>query len=159
MRLSVNMLSLLPEERIIIDSNSWENIGTPYDLRCTPQGKELEVKYHNGDYLYLRFLELASADQATRRYSSDVFNSHLDINYPITVVEINMSIGGTSINLTLSETTFGGNTIKGGLMSHCGFGIVLSNTGLDWLQNPKWKLQSKVEHVEGTNIVKVKFGR
>ena len=159
LRLSVNMLSTQPEERIIIDSNSWENIGKPIDLRSPPQGKELEVNYANGDYLYLRFLVLKSADEANKKYNTDIFDSNVDIHFPITALEINMSIGGTTINFSPYETTFASNTIKGGLMSHCGVGLALGNTGINWLQNPKWKLQSKVEHMDNSNIIKVKFGR
>lgn len=156
LRLSVNMLSILSEERIIIDSNSWENIGKPVDLRSPPQGKELEIKYYNGDYLYLRFLELLSADEATARYDQNFFYNNSDINFPITVVEVNMSIGGTNINFKPLETTLGSNTIKGGLMSHCGMGLGLQNTGLSWLQNPIWNLQSRVTPVEGTNVIKAR---
>ncbi|PCI57393.1 MAG: HNH endonuclease [Gammaproteobacteria bacterium] len=158
LRLSINMLSIQPEERLIIDSNSWENIGNPIDLRCPPQGKELEVKYANGDQLYLHFFVIKSAKEANEKYNSNIFASHSDIVFPITVVEINMSIGGTSINFSPLETTFSTNTIKGCMMSKCSVGLSLNNTGIDWLQNPKWKFQSKFDYVDGSNIINVKFG-
>ena len=37
LRLSVHMLSMQAEERLIINDNSWENIGSPTDLRSPPQ--------------------------------------------------------------------------------------------------------------------------
>ncbi len=159
LRLSINMLSLNAEERLVVKDNSWENIGNPIDLRCPPQGKELEVKYANGDYLYLKFFELKSSDEATKRFKNDIFKSNESVNFPITVVEVNMNIGGTKIQLSPESTTFGGGQIHGGFMSHCGCGILLDGTGVVWAQNPKWKLAQRVELVDGTNIINVKFGK
>ncbi|MGL6359831.1 hypothetical protein ACSZNK_18905 [Aeromonas hydrophila] len=153
-RLSLNMLSLLPEERLIIDENSWENIGKPLDLRSPPQGKELEVSYHNGDYLYLHFLEIFTAEQLQSKYSvSDVSC----FNFPITVVEINFAIGGTNINFSNDGTQIMGSNISASVMSHCNVGICIE-TGIEWLQNPKWKLAKKYETQEG-NVIKVAFGK
>ncbi|MGO2512756.1 hypothetical protein [Marinomonas polaris] len=157
LRLSINMLSIDAEERLIIKDNSWENIGNPIDLRCPPQGKELEVKYANGDFLYLKFVELNSSEEASKKYNNSMLSNNDSINFPITAVEVNMNIGGTNIQLTPDATTFGSNQIKGGLMSHCGGGILLEGTGVVWAQNPKWELAQRVELVDGTNIVKVNF--
>ena len=159
LRLSVNMLSLLAEERLIIEDNSWENIGAPTDLRCPAQGKELEVKYDNGDYLYLRFVELNSAAETCTKYKTDIFNDNDSVKFPIIAVEVNMKIGGTNIELSPESTTFGRGQIKGSFMSHCGGGILLVGTGAMWKQNPKWKLAQKIEPIDGTNIIKVKFGK
>lgn len=159
LRLSINMLSVNAEERLIVEDNSWENIGNPIDLRCPPQGKELEVKYKNGDLLYLKFVELNSSDEASKKYNNNMLKDNDLIKFPITAVEVNMSIGGTNIQLTPESTTFGGNQIKGGFMSHCGCGILLEGTGVSWVQNPKWKLAQRVESVDGTNVVKVRFGK
>ena len=159
LRLSINMLSTIAEERLIIEENSWENIGDPVDLRCPPQGKELEVKYQNGDYLYLRFVELESAEEACNKYKTVIFNERSSVNFPITAVEVNMSIGGTSIELSPESTTFGGNEIKGNFMSNCGTGVLLDGTGVNWTQSPVWNLAQKIEHVKGTNVIKVKFGK
>ncbi|MBU1294181.1 MAG: HNH endonuclease [Gammaproteobacteria bacterium] len=157
LRLSINMLSIDAEERLIIKDNSWENIGDPIDLRCPPQGKELEVKYANGDFLYLKFVELNSSEEASKKYNNSMLSNNDSINFPITAVEVNMNIGGTNIQLTPDATTFGSNQIKGGLISHCGGGILLEGTGVVWAQNPKWELAQRVELVDGTNIVKVNF--
>ena len=159
LRLSISMLSTLPEERLIIDSNSWENIGNPSDLRTPPQGKELEVNYANGDRLYLRFLIIQSAEEANKKYNTDNFDSETGINIPITVGEINMSISGTSIDFSPYETSFATNSFKGALMIGCNVGLSLDNTGINWLQNPKWKIQSKFELVDNSNVIKVNFGR
>jgi hypothetical protein len=159
LRLSINMLSINAEERLIVEDNSWENIGSPIDLRCPPQGKELEVKYANGDFLYIKFLELKNSDEAHARYNNDAFKNGDITNFPITVVEVNMDIGGTNIRLSPTSTTFGGNKISGGFMSHCRVGIQLNGTGIKWAQNPKWKFAQRVTPIEGTNVIKVKFGK
>lgn len=156
LRLSINMLSLEPEERIIIEDNSWENIGSPIDLRSPPQGKELEVRYSNGDYLYLRFLELQSKEQAIKRYSHDVFD---ELNFPLTAVEVNMSIAGTNIEFTPQSSQIGGLHMTGGISSYCGGGVLIQNFDFHWRQNPIWKRQALVEETEHSNVIKVNFGR
>ncbi|RYU63335.1 HNH endonuclease [Aliivibrio finisterrensis] len=156
LRLNVNMFSLEAEERIIIDNNSWENIGSPVDLRCPPQGKELEVKYANGDYLYLRFIELNNLETAIKRYGSDIFSS---VQFPITAVEVNMTIANTSFSLTPKSSTLGGIQMTGNFASHCGGGVCIDNSGIQWLQNPQWKIRSRIEATEHENVIRVKFGK
>ena len=156
LRLNVNMLSLEPEERIIIEANSWENIGSPIDLRSPPQGKELEVSYQNGDYLYLRFVELKSEEQAIKKYGHDVFS---DLNFPLTAVEVNMKIAGTRIELSPERSLIGGLQMTGNLSSFCDGGVLIQNSGMSWKQNPIWKRQTLVEETEHPNVLKVNFGR
>ncbi|WP_061011722.1 hypothetical protein [Photobacterium leiognathi] len=156
LRLNINMLSLESEERIIIDENSWENVGSPLDLRSPPQGKELEVRYRNGDYLYLHFVELDTFEQAQKRYGTDIFR---EIAFPITAVEVNMTIAGTRIELTPTMSKLGGLQMTGSLSSYCGGGVLIHNSGISWKQNPIWKRQTLVEETEYPNVVKVNFGR
>lgn len=153
-RLSIEMLSLLPEERIIIEENSWENIGNPLDLRSPPQGKELEVRYNNGDYLYLKFFEIEDAVMLQKLYG---INMHGAVIFPITAVEINLSIGGTTIDFKTTGTNILGSSISRNVAVRCGVGICI-NTGTLWQQNPKWKLQQQYEIIE-ENVIKVKFGK
>lgn len=158
LRLSINMLSLASEERLIVRENSWENIGAPTDLRSPPQGRELEVMYHNGDYLHLRFVELNDVNEACDRYKTNIFHSQeKHMRFPITAVEVNMKIGGTNIELSQESTKFGGAVVSGGFMLNCGAGIVLDKTGLQWAQNPKLKLSRKIERFYGSNVIKVDF--
>lgn len=136
LRLSVNFLSLERADRITIDSNSWGGVGNPIDLRSPPQGKELEVKYDNGDYLYLRFFELTTAQDAFKKYNNPALLEKGLVHYPVTVLEVNLKIGGTSIELSPKGTSFGYADFTGGFSSHCGGGINYSGTGLNWQQNP-----------------------
>lgn len=153
-RLSVKMLSLQQEERLIIDENSWENIGNPIDLRSPPQGKELEIKYNNGDYLYLRFNEIENSERLKEKYD---ISATFDIKFPITVVEINFSIGGTNINFDSLGTDFMQGRMSKCILAHSNIGLCL-NTGIEWKQNPKWKLEQKYE-TRSDNVIKVLFGK
>ncbi|MEL1217245.1 HNH endonuclease signature motif containing protein [Aeromonas caviae] len=153
-RLSISMLSLRAEERLIIDENSWENIGNPVDLRSPPQGKELEIHYSNGDHLYLRFSEVEDKEQLQSMFGIS-YNS--DFNFPITAVEINFTIGETNIDFSASGTTVMGSRITNSVIAYCGVGFCIE-TGIKWQQNPKWKLEQKYEVCQG-NIIKVAFGK
>lgn len=132
--LNVRMLSLQPKERAIIEDNSWMNIGTPVDLRSPPSGKELTVEYDNGDYLQVKFLVLDDAKVAYERYGSTVLLRAPGIRYPITAVEVNYRIGGTSIELRPDGTTIGGVQMTGNFASRCGSGLAV-NVGGRWLEN------------------------
>lgn len=156
LRLNINMLSLESEERLIIKDSSWENVGSPLDLRSPPQGKELEIKYTNGDFLYLRFIELESLEQAKKKYKTDIFK---DILFPITAVEVEMTIAGTNIELTSSKSQLGGIQMSGSLVSNCGGGVVIENSGILWKQNPIWKRKGLVTETEDSNVIKVNFKR
>lgn len=159
LRLSVNMLSVLPEERVVIKDNSWENVGEPKDLRCPPQGKELEIKYGGGDYLYLRFIEVDSVDAAKKLYPNGPFLNRTDIKYPLTILQINIDIGGTTFTMRSEGSEIGGLSLGGGVISFCGVGFSWSGTGYVWKQNPLYKRLSVVDYVVGTNVVKVDFGK
>lgn len=157
-RLSICMLSLSLEERVIIEENSWENIGNPLDLRSPPQGKELEVSYHNGDYLYLKFSEIPNEVVLQQKFniSPDV-SFEFEFKFPITVVEINFAVGGTNINFSSQGIQAFGLSATQGVLAHCNVGFSL-NPRLTWQQNPKWKLEKKYEPRPG-NIIKVAFGK
>ncbi len=131
-------------------------LSSPIDLRSPPQGKELEVSYPNGDYLYLRFIELKSKEETIKRYSHDVFD---DLVFPLTAVEVNMTIAGTRIELTPQSSKIGGLQMIGCLSSYCGGGVLIQDSGLHWRQSPVWKRQTLVEETEHPNVSKVNFGR
>lgn len=135
LRLNIRMLSVIASERAIIEDNAWENIGSPIDLQSPPQGKELKIEYENGDYLYVKFFVLSSAEEAFRKYQVHALLDEQGVRYPITTVEVNYKIGGTGIELKPSGTSIQTNTINKCFMSHCGGGINL-NLGIQWRENP-----------------------
>ncbi|USD39680.1 HNH endonuclease [Ferrimonas sp. SCSIO 43195] len=157
LRLSVNMLSLCAEDRLVIDRNSWENIGKPSDLRSPPQGKELEVRYPNGDYLHVRFIELLSQAHADKRYNSHPLREQSAFSYPITAVEVNLVIEGTGIEFNPRSTNIGFGTMTDCFHAHCGTAITVSNSGIPWAQNPVVKKAPIIETESGGNVIRVDF--
>ncbi len=135
LRLSVRMLSILPRERAVIEDNIWTNIGDPIDLQSPPQGKELRIEYENGDYLYVKFFVLETAEKAYEKYKCKTLLDKKLIKYPITTVEVHYKIGGTGIELKPNGTSIQTNSIVGGFISHCGGGISLK-IGLPCRENP-----------------------
>ncbi|MEF2265342.1 HNH endonuclease signature motif containing protein [Janthinobacterium sp. LS2A] len=150
LRLSINLPSLVAEERIIIDKNSWENIGNPVDLRCPPLGRELEIRYKNGDYLYLRFSEFKNQEEISKKYLRD-FNI-FELSFPITTLEINLKIADTGIELTPEIANFGGVGMKGGFVRSKNGAIL--DIGLPWRQNPI----SPAHEING-NVIMVNFNK
>lgn len=135
LRLNVQLLSLSAERRAVIDDNIWSNIGEPVDLRSPPNGKALEIKYANGDWLQVKFIELSTREEAYEKYKSKSVRDSKEVKFPITAVEVNLVLASTEISLTPTSTTIPGNIqFLGALMSNCGGGIFLS-TGLPWRQN------------------------
>ena len=135
LRLNVRMLSLLPRERAIIEDNIWTNVGAPIDLKYPPHGKELTIEYENGDYLQVRFSVLNTPEEAYEKYHCEALRASGSINYPMTTVEVNCRIGGTSVDLRPTSTSIGANVFSGNFVSHCGGGFSI-NVGGRWLQNP-----------------------
>ncbi len=136
LRLNIQMLSVIPEERVLIEENIWKNTGTPKDINSPSQGKELRIDYSNDDHLFVKFLVVNTAEQAYKKYNSDALLNLEYIKYPITVVEINYKIGGTDIELRPSGTRINNNSIRYSFISRCGVGLSINNTGLIFRQNP-----------------------
>lgn len=129
--LSVKMLSLLRDERVVLVDNCWENIGCPEDLISPPSGKMLSVTYSNGDHLRVEFLELSDASAFESRYQSQALEL---LEFPLTVAEVNCRFGGTDLAFTPTGTTIQTNRITGCFTANCDAGLV-ANLGLPWRQN------------------------
>lgn len=132
--LSVEMLSLSREERVILRDNCWENIGNPIDLVSPPNGRKLSITYENGDQLSVEFLEITEASAFEKKYNRAPYEV---LEFPLTVVEINCRIGGTDLVLSPSATNIGGNVFKGCFFANNPAGLVI-NLGMKWRQN--WAL-------------------
>lgn len=135
LRLNVRMLSLLAQERAVIEDNIWMNIGAPSDVLSPPHGKELEIKYANGDYLFVKFFEILTEVEAVEKYGNRAPLGGAGIQYPITVVEVNYKIGGTRVELTPGGSTLEGMGVQGGLVMNGGVGALVE-TGQHFRQNP-----------------------
>lgn len=132
--LNVQMLSLSAEVRARLVENCWENIGNPIDLISPPSGKDLRIRYANGDSLAILFYVVTDGTEFHNKFRIHPFEK---LEFPLTVVEVNYEIGGTDIRLTPNGTTIRTNQITGCFMAYCGSGLV-TNLGMKWRQN--WSL-------------------
>lgn len=136
LRLNICMLSLMAQERAIIQDNIWQNIGSPIDLRSPPHGKELTIEYRNGDYLHIRFLVLQTSDEVFIKYPHFKSLEENSLEFPLTVIEVNFRVGGTGINVGPEGSRFSSIFFKPGSGAfHCGSGFEIA-VGGTWLQNP-----------------------
>lgn len=131
LRLNACLPSLSPDTRMKIINSSWDNIGEPTDLRSPPQGKELEIKYANGDFFYLRFTEFLNVSDLCEKYGEGLRQREAKMSFPLTVLEIQLDITGSGISLTPKKSTFGGLTMKDCFSFKCGGGINYQ-TGFKW---------------------------
>ncbi len=120
--LNLGMLTTSGEPRTVIEDNYWLNRGNPDDLECPPSGKLLRVSYSNGDMVRVEFRELTSLEEAAERYP-DAYPDGWGIDFPITAVEVHLSVGGTDISFGPRETSLGGLIVRNCFMSRCGAGI------------------------------------
>lgn len=130
--LCLNMLTVSGEPRVVIEDNSWEQIGHPVDLRSPPLGRELEIIYENGDRIYLRFSVVSHELEAFAKYKVPGLRVPGRVNYPITVLELEMDVGQTDFNLLSKPGTFSGGSITGGFTSHCYCAISINRSGIEW---------------------------
>lgn len=131
LRLNACIPSLTADSRMKITNSSWDRVGSPIDLRSPPQGKELEVKYSNGDYLYLRFHDVLDVDELCKKYGDNLRGCSTLVNFPLTVLEVNLEIAGTGISLTPERSDFGPVMMKGCFSSRSS-GAVVGRTAFEW---------------------------
>jgi hypothetical protein len=124
--LSMGMLSTVPEPRLAMDRNDWLLLGAPTDFECPPSGRRIRASYANGDEVSVEFFELSSIEEAQKRYPSFSIGSLTFLPFPITAVELQMTVGGTEVNFGPHHTQVGGVHMTGCLMSHCRVGLSFS---------------------------------
>jgi len=107
-----------------IRDNEWFNAGQEADIKCPPSGKEVQIKYQNGDMMSIKFFELLDMKSLQKKYKH-VDPSSWEIDYPITAVEINCKIANTDIELKSNKMNIGKGSIIGGFFSYCQVGISL----------------------------------
>lgn len=126
MLLNARMLSASGQPRARIESNFWVAKGAPSDLECPPSGKLIHVRYDNGDDLRVEFMELASEEAANARYEGFPSAVAEQVAFPLTMVEVGMTVGGTGIRFGPKRTTFGPQSrIESSVFIDCGpaFGL------------------------------------
>jgi hypothetical protein len=110
--LNIQMLSISGQPRAGMRDNWWIAKGNPDDLVCPPSGRLVQVQYVNGDDLKVEFFELESFDALRKRYP---FAGEAPpwLAFPLTAVEVDMTVGGTWIRFGARDATFGAATVTG----------------------------------------------
>lgn len=115
------------EQRIRIQNNDFILRGHPIDFECPPSGRLLRVRYADGDYMRVEFRETHTWEAASKRFPhmrAD-YIAGLDGSWPKTFMSVSMHAGGTSVRFGPTMTRLPrSNTLRGGVMSHCGVGLV-----------------------------------
>jgi hypothetical protein len=124
--LSARMLSASSEPRLWLDNNDWHLEGSAVDLQSPPNGRLISVQYPNGDSLRVEFLDLDSAAVAATRYSHFRAATWQQFTFPITAVELQMQVGGTSCYFGPTESRFGGVRMTGCVSKNGSVGLALS---------------------------------
>lgn len=131
--LNVKMLThrSLVDERMRIEDADFTVRGAPEDFECRPNGRYLNVRYDNGDWLRIEFHPIASLDAARRRYSAfakSLSRLGLDVadRFPLASVEISLDVGSSdSHKLGRDKLTWPGATFAGGVTVDCGVALSL----------------------------------
>lgn len=122
MLLNVRMLSASSEPRAWIEDNDWISEGVAADIECPPSGKLLRIDYLCGDQLRVEFMEIDSPEALTAMYGTQ---APPDVEFPLTVVEVQMEVANTPLSFSARESRVGGGVISGSWMLQCQVGIFI----------------------------------
>jgi hypothetical protein len=106
--LNVRMPTISSERRLQIEENCWMCSGVPDDLECPPAGNLIRIKYPNDDQLSVRFSNCESAGVFAARFpktSGCLWTA--EVPFPITIVEITGTVGGTSLRYSPTAVALG----------------------------------------------------
>lgn len=121
---NVFMLTTSNEPRAYVRNNDWFNTGGEEDIECPPSGKRLRIRYPNGDFVSIEFIEISSQAEAKQRYP-DASVESWPIELPVTAVEVINVVAGASLEFNAKETKLGSNIMRNCFMSHCGAGLAV----------------------------------
>lgn len=124
--LNIRMLTSSGEPRLRLEDNFWFGRGEPQDFECPPSGRLIQAKYLNGDELRIEYFDLPSAGAIIKRYP-ETRPEEWDIEFPITAVEVQTTVGGTKIRFGPRFTSLPGeNLIQNSFMRGGGTAISLN---------------------------------
>jgi hypothetical protein len=110
--LNFKMPTLTGQVRAQIDQNIWSVVPEVSEVVCPPSGRLVEVSYNNGDKFRAEFYDVASPDELAARYpDSNTPNWSVNIDFPVTVVELWETAAGTSIEFGPRFSRLPGNNI------------------------------------------------
>jgi hypothetical protein len=110
MLLNVRMLSTSGEPRAWIEDNDWISEGAAADIESPPSGKLLRIAYVNGDQLRVEFKDIDSRESLAAMYGTQ---APPRVEFPLTVVEVQMEVANTSLSFNARESRVGGGVISG----------------------------------------------
>jgi hypothetical protein len=119
---NLHLPSMSGKGRLRMVDNFWIETGDPEDLECPPSGTTIKARYANGDRVSVRFREIESKEAFGARYPDDKIVSaalaeagspmnlmdialNVAVSFPVAVVEIELSIADTPVQLQASGTT------------------------------------------------------
>jgi hypothetical protein len=103
------------EPRLVMEENFWLVHGNQEDLICPPSGRLVHANYPNGDELKIEFIECQSGQDIRNRYPNAPLEV-LELETPITAVEVRFRLANPSIDFGPQYTQVGGILIRSGLI-------------------------------------------
>lgn len=112
--LNLKMPTTSDQPRLFLQDNSWVLRGKPTDFECPPNGRLIEAKYKNSDYLRVEFRELDDLEGLTLHRPNVDWTGKVE--FPIVVATIRLTIGGADIQLDETGIRLGGRNVNTGIV-------------------------------------------
>ncbi|SBZ14138.1 HNH endonuclease signature motif containing protein [Klebsiella pneumoniae] len=120
--LNFSMLSFSGLQRAAMFDNEMLLTGDEVDVEAPPSAKRIKVSYDNKDSVFLEFEEYKTDVDLIKAYPS-VSPYVSELKFPVTTLELNMNVGGSSFSLSARKTTLGPFSIEGNFMKEGGLRI------------------------------------
>jgi hypothetical protein len=109
--LNINFITSTGESRFKIEENFWNIIEQPLDIDCPPSGRQLDVKYSNGDRIQIVFSDFENKTEFEKKFNCKVPND-APFEFPITVVWVYFKDSQAGVEFK-TKATISGVTIQG----------------------------------------------
>lgn len=123
--LNVRLPTMSTRPRARIENNVWSVLPRVAEVICPPHGRLVDIRYENGDRFKAEFFSANTASDLAARYPRrGVEGWSSEIEFPVTVVEIQETAAGTTIQFGASETSLLGHGIRDCFFANSG-GVAL----------------------------------
>jgi hypothetical protein len=119
--LNVRMPPSGPSRRVVIEDNSWVEVGNAKDLVAPPGGKSLEVSYANGDHLGVKFAPIQNVEELEKRYPGA---GKVGLALPMTFVDVVLKVPALGIDIDTGRTQ--GSKVTNGVLERGGVGLAIN---------------------------------
>ncbi|WP_378182101.1 HNH endonuclease signature motif containing protein [Aquimarina sp. SS2-1] len=122
-RLNIQVLNLEQEVRFKITDNVWESKRDIRDVRCPPNGKQLDIYLDKNEYVKVRFKDVTSENDLQKNLNKNInfFKNEL----PFTILEVYTKLNNSAIHITKSKVKINELEIKDSFFSENRYGINL----------------------------------